>query len=74
MARVAQPLRFQGQYADGETGLHYNRFRYYAPSNGRFVHQDPIGLANGNCLAAPTADSALRLAASLNPRNDLPTP
>lgn len=24
---VEQPLRFQGQYFDGETGLHYNRFR-----------------------------------------------
>ncbi|WP_082360310.1 RHS repeat domain-containing protein [Paracidovorax avenae] len=44
---VEQPLRFQGQYFDGETGLHYNRFRYYDPVTGRFVHQDPIGLAGG---------------------------
>ncbi len=48
--RVEQPLRFQGQYFDGETGLHYNRFRYYDPVTGRFVHQDPIGLAGGNNL------------------------
>ena len=41
---VEQPLRFQGQYFDQETGLHYNRFRYYDPIIGRFVHQDPIGL------------------------------
>ncbi|SFD47261.1 RHS repeat-associated core domain-containing protein [Paracidovorax konjaci] len=44
---VEQPLRFQGQYADGETGLHYNRFRYYDPVIGRFVHQDPVGLEGG---------------------------
>ena len=39
-----QRLRFQGQYFDVETGLHYNRFRYYDPDVGRFVSQDPIGL------------------------------
>ena len=44
---VWQPLRFQGQYFDAETGLHYNRFRYYDPDVGRFVSQDPIGLAGG---------------------------
>ncbi|EOI5716518.1 RHS repeat-associated core domain-containing protein [Cronobacter turicensis] len=42
-----QPLRYQGQYFDGETGLHYNRFRYYDPDAGRFISQDPIGLAGG---------------------------
>ncbi|WP_260579235.1 RHS repeat-associated core domain-containing protein, partial [Proteus mirabilis] len=40
-----QNLRFQGQYFDKETGLHYNTFRYYAPDLGRFTQQDPIGLA-----------------------------
>jgi RHS repeat-associated protein len=44
---VEQPLRFQGQYLDEETGLHYNRFRYYDPVTGRFIHQDPIGLLGG---------------------------
>jgi len=44
---VVQNLRFQGQYFDTETGLHYNRFRYYDPDIGRFVSQDPIGLAGG---------------------------
>ena len=44
---IEQNLRFQGQYFDQETGLHYNRFRYYDPDVGRFVSQDPIGLAGG---------------------------
>jgi len=42
-----QNLRFQGQYFDQETGLHYNRFRYYDPDVGQFVSQDPIKLAGG---------------------------
>ncbi|WDE13515.1 RHS repeat domain-containing protein [Thalassomonas haliotis] len=44
---IENPLRFQGQYFDRESGLHYNRFRYYCPRQGRFIHQDPIGLAGG---------------------------
>ncbi|MBD9417585.1 RHS domain-containing protein, partial [Pseudomonas sp. PDM16] len=36
---VEQRLRFQGQYYDQETGLHYNRFRYYDPDIGRFISQ-----------------------------------
>ncbi|TDF83724.1 RHS repeat-associated core domain-containing protein, partial [Pseudomonas sp. H9] len=44
---VEQNLRFQGQYFDDETGLHYNTFRYYDPEVGRFVMQDPIGLDGG---------------------------
>jgi RHS repeat-associated protein len=37
------PHRFQGQWADPETGLHYNRYRYYDPDTGRYVSQDPAG-------------------------------
>jgi RHS repeat-associated protein len=47
---VEQNLRFQGQYFDDETGLHYNTFRYYDPEVGRFVTQDPIGLLGGSNL------------------------
>ncbi|MDT7729309.1 MAG: hypothetical protein QOI21_5885 [Actinomycetota bacterium] len=39
------PLRFPGQYLDEETGLHYNVYRYYDPATGRYVSQDPLGLA-----------------------------
>ncbi len=47
-----QPLRYAGQYADAETGLHYNLFRYYDPQVGRFITPDPIGLAGGLNLYA----------------------
>ena len=42
-----QPFRLQNQYADRETGLHDNFFRYYEPDAGWFVSQDPIGLEGG---------------------------
>ena len=44
---IQQNLRYQGQYLDRETGLHYNTFRYYDPDTGRFTQPDPIGLAGG---------------------------
>ncbi|WP_127491313.1 RHS repeat-associated core domain-containing protein [Acinetobacter calcoaceticus] len=45
---ISNNIRFQGQYFDEETGLHYNRYRYYLPYLGRFVSKDPIGLLGGN--------------------------
>ena len=42
-----QPLRFQGQYFDAESGLHYNRHRYYQPDVGRYLTPDPSKLAGG---------------------------
>ncbi|MDC4693056.1 hypothetical protein NQ791_17875, partial [Acinetobacter baumannii] len=44
---ISNNIRFQGQYFDEETGLHYNRYRYYSPYVGRFVSKDPIGLLGG---------------------------
>ncbi|EHJ1674323.1 RHS repeat-associated core domain-containing protein [Salmonella enterica] len=43
-AGICQPLRLQGQYADEESGLHYNRYRYYNPLAGRYISQDPISI------------------------------
>ncbi|ENF4620796.1 RHS domain-containing protein, partial [Salmonella enterica subsp. enterica serovar Senftenberg] len=44
---VQQNLRFQGQYLDRETGLHYNLYRFYDPDIGKFISGDPIGLRGG---------------------------
>ncbi|MDB4884649.1 MAG: repeat protein [Gemmatimonadetes bacterium] len=44
---VAQPFHFAGRELDPETQLYYNRARYYDPSVGRFISEDPIGLAGG---------------------------
>ena len=42
------PYLYQGQYVDDETGLAYNRFRYYDPESGNYLSQDPIGLSGGD--------------------------
>ncbi|SIT01214.1 RHS repeat-associated core domain-containing protein [Zobellia uliginosa] len=58
------PFQYLGQYKDAETGLYYNRFRYYSPDLGTYISQDPIGLESGepnfyayikdsNCWIAP---------------------
>ena len=44
---VSIPFLFQGQYCDYETGLAYNRFRYYDPELGRYISEDPIGFLGG---------------------------
>jgi RHS repeat-associated protein len=41
------PFRAPGQWEDLETGLHYNRYRYYDPEVGRYISPDPIGFDGG---------------------------
>ncbi|MGH8488494.1 MAG: RHS repeat-associated core domain-containing protein, partial [Gammaproteobacteria bacterium] len=71
-------LRFPGQYYDSETGLHYNYFRDYDPTIGRYIQSDPIGLdgglnpylyANANPLryTDPTGQFVFLLAPALAP-------
>uniref|UniRef100_UPI002FCCBCA7 RHS repeat domain-containing protein n=1 Tax=Pseudomonas lactucae TaxID=2813360 RepID=UPI002FCCBCA7 len=47
IGKIDNPLRFQGQYLDPESGLHYNRHRYYSPDIGRYLTPDPVKLAGG---------------------------
>ncbi|EFH2884499.1 RHS element protein, partial [Escherichia coli] len=44
---VYQPYRLPGQQYDEESGLYYNRNRYYDPLQGRYITQDPIGPVGG---------------------------
>ena len=44
---MLRPIRFQGQWEDAESGLYYNRFRYYEPLAGQYASPDPIGIDGG---------------------------
>ncbi|MFO0555053.1 MAG: RHS repeat-associated core domain-containing protein [Polyangiaceae bacterium] len=46
-SKVETPLRLQGQYEDSESGLAYNRFRYYDPDSGTYISPDPLALGGG---------------------------
>lgn len=79
-----QNLRFQGQYLDRETGLHYNTFRFYDPDIGRFTTPDPIGLMGGLNLYQyspnpisyidPLGLTGCQLAAAMKKKTGLPRP
>ncbi|PSK89093.1 RHS repeat-associated protein [Taibaiella chishuiensis] len=51
------PFRYQGQYEDAETGLYYNRHRYYDPEAGDYISKDPVGLLGGLALYAYVKDT-----------------
>ncbi len=40
-------LLYAGQWQDAESGLCYNRFRYYEPETGMYLVSDPLGLQGG---------------------------
>ncbi|HHN9368591.1 TPA: DUF4329 domain-containing protein, partial [Escherichia coli] len=45
--KMPEDIRLPGQQYDEESGLYYNRHRYYDPLQGRYITQDPIGLKGG---------------------------
>ncbi|MCA9704511.1 MAG: RHS repeat-associated core domain-containing protein, partial [Myxococcales bacterium] len=54
-AEIELNLRWPGHYFDAQTGLHYNRYRYYCPRLGRYLQTDPSGQAGGvNVYAYPS--------------------
>lgn len=48
---LANSVRFGGREYDSETGLYYNRARYYDPTAGRFISEDAGSLVEGNRYA-----------------------
>ena len=58
---IENNVRFPGQYEDGENGLHYNYFRDYDPSLGRYVESDPVGLEGGMNTFAYTWNNPIGL-------------
>jgi RHS repeat-associated protein len=59
VAEVTCPWRWAGQFHDPETGLHYNRFRYYAPARDRYLTPDPLGVAGNANAYAYAADPTI---------------
>ena len=45
---LVNPFQYTGREFDPETGLNYNRARYYNPATGRFISEDPLGFGGGN--------------------------
>ncbi len=44
---INKMITFQSKYYDSESGLYYYYHRYYDPLRGRFITEDPIGIAGG---------------------------
>jgi RHS repeat-associated protein len=54
--RIRLPWRWPGQYADTETGLYYNRYRYYDPTTGQYLTPDPLGITGAGTTYGYVAD------------------
>ncbi len=48
VSALGNPYTFTGQRMDPESGLMYDRNRYFSTTLGRFTSRDPIGLAGGS--------------------------
>ena len=44
---LTNPFQYTGRESDSETALYYYRARYYDPSTGRFLSEDPIRFSGG---------------------------
>ena len=53
------PFKFVGMYLDAETGLYYDRARYYSPVQGRFLQTDPIGYKDDLDMYTYVADNPI---------------
>jgi RHS repeat-associated protein len=58
---LVNPFQYTARESDSETGLYYYRARYYDPSDGRFLSEDPIGFAGGANFYAYVTDSPINL-------------
>jgi RHS repeat-associated protein len=63
----ANPLLFQGQFLDSNTGLYYMRARNYDPTTGRFTQRDPVAAAPGTPYISPYAFAQDRPATLTDP-------
>ena len=60
-SQISFNLRSPGHYHDQETGLSYNRFRYYDARLGRYLQSDPWGVSGGYNLYAYRANPLLEV-------------
>jgi RHS repeat-associated protein len=56
---LANPFQYTGRESDQETGLYYDRARYYDPAAGRFLSEDPIGFHGGIDFYAYVANNPI---------------
>jgi RHS repeat-associated protein len=59
-AASTNPVQYAGRENDAN-GLYYYRARYYNPTYGRFISEDPLGLAAGSNLYRYAADDPVDL-------------
>jgi RHS repeat-associated protein len=68
---LRNPFQYTGREFDPETGLNYNRARYYNPTSGRFMSEDPIQFKGGNNFYVYVRNNPLRFR---DPRGLCPCP